>query len=59
MVSIFVMKVDQNVNSRSNKDRHWIIHSLGNPKGRTFDYFFCAYNIPHNFPYKLVPIFIS
>ena len=27
-------------------------HSLGNPKGRTLDYFFYVSHIRHNFPYK-------
>ena len=34
-------------------------HSLGNPKGRTLDYFFYASHIRHNFPYKLIPISMS
>ena len=34
-------------------------HSLGNPKGRTLDYFFYASDIRHNFPYKLMPIAMS
>ena len=29
-------------------------HSLGNPKGRTLDYFFYASHIRHDFTYKLV-----
>ena len=31
-------------------------HSLGNPKGRTLNYFFYASHICHNFPYKLIPV---
>ena len=34
-------------------------HPLGNPKGRTLDYFFYASDIRHNFPYKLIPISMS
>ena len=29
-------------------------YSLGNPKDRTFDYFFYASNMRHNVPYKLI-----
>ena len=32
---------------------------LGDSKGRTFDYFFYASYISHNFPYKLLPISMS
>ena len=32
---------------------------LGNPKGRTLDYFFYASYIRHNVPYKLIPISMS
>ena len=34
-------------------------HPLGNPNGRTMDYFFCASHIRYNFPYKLIPISMS
>ena len=34
-------------------------HPLGNPKGRTLDYFFYAAHIRHNVPYKLIPISMS
>ena len=34
-------------------------HSLGNPKGLTFDHSFYALHVRHNFPYKLIPISIS
>ena len=34
-------------------------HSLGNPKGRTLDYFFYASLIRHNVPYKLISTYIS
>ena len=36
-----------------------LFHSLGNPKGRTLDYFFYASHILHNFLYKLIPILMS
>ena len=36
-----------------------IFHPLGNLKGRTLDYFFYAWYIRHNFPYKLIPISMS
>ena len=36
-----------------------VFHSLGNPKGRTLDYFFYASYIRHNFPYKLIPMSMS
>ena len=35
------------------------IHSLGNPKGRTSDYFFYVSHIRHNFPYRLISISMS
>ena len=34
-------------------------HSLGNPKCRTLDHFFCVSHIRHNVPYKLIPISMS
>ena len=34
-------------------------HSLGDPKGRTLDYFIYALQIRHNFPNKLTPISMS
>ena len=37
----------------------FFFHSLGNPKARTFDHFFYASHIRHNFPYKLIPILVS
>ena len=36
-----------------------ILHSFGNPEGRTLDYFFHASHIRHDFPYKLIPISMS
>ena len=33
-------------------------HSLGNPKVRTFDFFYASH-IRHKFPYKLIPISMS
>ena len=34
-------------------------HSIGNPKGRTFDHFYYALHIRYNFPYKVIPISMS
>ena len=34
-------------------------HSLGNPKGRTLNRFFCALHIRHKFPHKMIPISMS
>ena len=39
--------------SKSNRNRNCIFHSLGNPKGRTLDHFFCASHIRHSFPWYL------
>ena len=33
---------DQNVNDKTKRNRNCIFQSLGNAKGRMFDYFFCA-----------------
>ena len=43
---------DQNVNAKSsNRNRNFFFfHSLGNPKGYTFDYLFYASHIHHNNP---------
>ena len=49
----YIFNADLKVQANSNRNRNYIFHYLGNPKGRTLDHFFYASHVRHNFPHKL------
>ena len=55
-VFFHIVVSDQNVNGKS---KTAFFHFLENPKCPMFDYFFCAWNIHHNFPRQTDTISIS